>query len=107
MNDINTIRKQLQHIKSEMPEIWQMITNSRCCPGMLGLPDVCAYTDDTCPHCWEKAIEFVNPVKIKDNKYYCPSCNHELILKITENTKQIWQCPHCKKEFTVTTMTTP
>ena len=43
----------LQQIKTAMPEIWQMITQSRCCPSHIGLTDYCSFEAGyQCETCW-------------------------------------------------------
>lgn len=43
----------LQQIKTAMPEIWQMITQSRCCPSYIGLTDYCRFEAGyQCETCW-------------------------------------------------------
>ena len=103
-DEILTRKRHLHQIKKDMPEIWDLLASSRCCPSYLGL-SACCSMDAICSECLEKAITIENPVLVKDGKYYCPECNTELSLKTTENGSQKWFCSKCNRTIIVPTAT--
>lgn len=95
-------KKHLHQLKRDMPEIWEMIASSRCCPSYIGLSASCT-ADADCIQCWENAIKIESPVLIKDGQYYCPKCHNKLSLKRMTDNGQEWFCKTCDQTLIVPT----
>lgn len=105
----NSPQEKMQLVKKYMPQLWNMILTSNCCPKMIGLYDRCT-PNLPCSECWERAIHVDTKTRAyidTNGSYVCSQDGGVLMFKrVINKTSQLWQCPTCNTLFKIT-MDTP